>query len=331
MFGLMQDALAGRTVQIDHTTARAIPFDRPAIVHPEIEQMIYDTNLPLHELAAVVPKRIEDLNISNTEMVMSRLVEVQGAYHPYHRDHALAVGEYAAKIMSDEQEPEIGEFREVLASHFGPEHVERAVRLAGWGHDIGKIATMPRTLADMTETRTPEQELIAHAHPEAGYLLLDSYKNHCQRIIDTYITENGSDDNNPNLIQARTTMELIHFIQVAALTHHRTKDGKGYPGPYDPESISMIAKVIQAADWLDAMNSYRIYRRDKIPGGQLHLPQEDIVNELDKNVKNNRADSNIIQIAKQVLYDHGESIRVAYHGESDSQIEAEEVEFEAVA
>ncbi len=102
------------------------------------------------------------------------------------------------------------------------------LNLAGFLHDIGKIAIDDRLLSK-TEGLTEDDITILRTHPEKG----------CRIIRSSYD---------------------VGEIAEAILCHHERWDGSGYPKGLKGNDIPKYARVIAIADSFDAMTSKRSYR-----------------------------------------------------------------------
>lgn len=56
-------------------------------------------------------------------------------------------------------------------------------------------------------------------------------------------------------------LSFIEGADIGAAYHHERYDGFGYPNQLKAEEIPLIARIISAADALDAMSSNRCYRK----------------------------------------------------------------------
>ncbi|HEX9017023.1 MAG TPA: PAS domain S-box protein [Chloroflexota bacterium] len=123
----------------------------------------------------------------------------------------------------------VSEIAVAIATRMGLSADEiECIRLAGLVHDIGKIGipseilTRPGKLGELELT-------LAKMHPQAGYDMLKS----------------------------------IRFpwpIAEVVLQHHERMDGSGYPRGLVGNEIMVAARVLAAADVLEAMSSHRPYR-----------------------------------------------------------------------
>ena len=103
------------------------------------------------------------------------------------------------------------------------------ITLAGYFHDIGKLAIPPEILNKQGKL-TDEEFEIQKTHALEGKKLLSKVPNIDSRIL------------------------------TAALQHHERNDGSGYPRGLSGDEIDPIASVIAVADVYDAMTTARVYR-----------------------------------------------------------------------
>lgn len=160
-----------------------------------------EINRYLHQLEASTEKTLQALSI----MVEQR--------DPYTAGHERRVGDFAADI----------------ALEMGlPEKKVKAVRLAGYVHDIGKISvpaeilSKPRRLSDI-------EFLIIKEHPKTGYDIVKG-------------------------------IDFPWPLAEIVLQHHERLDGSGYPQGLKGESILPEARILAVADTIEAMTSHRPYR-----------------------------------------------------------------------
>lgn len=108
------------------------------------------------------------------------------------------------------------------------DHQKAGVRLAGLVHDIGKIQIPSELLTKPSRLSDTEFQLIKD-HPQAGYDIL-------------------KDINFPWPVAA-----IVH-------QHHEKLDGSGYPHGLSGDRILLEARILTAADIVEAMSSHRPYR-----------------------------------------------------------------------
>ena len=109
-------------------------------------------------------------------------------------------------------------------------------------HDIGKIA-IPDAILKKPDRLTDDEYAIMKTHPVWGKKIL-------------------------------ADLSFLPQADYGACYHHERYDGKGYPEGIQTDNLPDIAKIISAADALDAMNSNRCYRN--------HCSKSYIINEFEK-------------------------------------------------
>ena len=96
-------------------------------------------------------------------------------------------------------------------------------------HDIGKIA-IPDAILKKTSRLTDEEYAIMKTHPVWGKKILAG-------------------------------LSFLPQADYGASYHHERYDGKGYPEGIRTDDLPFIARILIAADALDAINSNRCYRK----------------------------------------------------------------------
>lgn len=119
-------------------------------------------------------------------------------------------------------------------SYLTPENISRIVAAAPL-HDLGKIAIPDAVLCKKT-TLTPEEFNLVKQHPLMGDHLI---RDNMSSIEDT---------------------EYIKIARDVALHHHEWWNGNGYPDGLSERNIPLCARIISAADVLDALLSKRPYK-----------------------------------------------------------------------
>ena len=132
---------------------------------------------------------------------------------PYTAGHERRVGDLAAAIGA-----ELG----------FDERRQQGLRIAGYLHDIGKIAAPAEILAKPGRLSPVEFELIK-GHCAKGYEIL-------------------------------STVDFPWPVALVALQHHERMDGSGYPQGLKGEQITLKARIVAVADVVEAMSSHRPYR-----------------------------------------------------------------------
>jgi HD-GYP domain-containing protein (c-di-GMP phosphodiesterase class II) len=123
----------------------------------------------------------------------------------------------------------VGAFARAAACRLGlGEPALRAVELGSVLHDIGEIGVADGILTKPGPL-TPEEEEQVMRHPSIGARLL------------------------------RNVPELGHLVPLV-LHHHERYDGTGYPNRLAENAIPLGARLLAAADALDAMTTDRPYR-----------------------------------------------------------------------
>lgn len=116
-----------------------------------------------------------------------------------------------------------------IANEMGqPENVIAGIRMAGLIHDIGKIAVPAEILSKPSKINDLELQLVK-THPEIGY---DILKN----------------------------IDFPWPVADIVLQHHERINGSGYPRKLKKPDIIIEARIINVADVVEAMASYRSYR-----------------------------------------------------------------------
>jgi putative nucleotidyltransferase with HDIG domain len=98
-------------------------------------------------------------------------------------------------------------------------------------HDVGKIA-IPDSILKKPDPLTQEEWKKIKLHPTLGYGLIKEIK-------------------------------LLNEVGNIILYHHERFDGTGYPKGLKEEKIPLEARIFALADALDAITSYRPYRRER--------------------------------------------------------------------
>lgn len=147
---------------------------------------------------------------------------------------------------TQEHSRRVAEYSRLIAeqmteSQFSKEDIDLIYRSALL-HDIGKIA-VPDEVLNKPERLNDEEYEIMKKHTIWGKQILSE-------------------------------MSFLAKADLGASYHHERYDGKGYPYGLKGEQLPLIARIISAADALDAMNSNRCYRR--------HCDREYILSELEK-------------------------------------------------
>ena len=123
----------------------------------------------------------------------------------------------------------VGEIAAALGAELGfDERRQQGLRIAGYLHDIGKIAT-PAEILTRPGRLTPEELALIKCHASAGFAILSNVK-------------------------------FPWPVALVALQHHGRVDGSGYPQGLKGEEITLKARIVMVADVVEAMSSHRPYR-----------------------------------------------------------------------
>ena len=109
-----------------------------------------------------------------------------------------------------------------------PREEIEGIEVAGLVHDVGKLGVPAEILTKPGALSHVEFELIK-GHPQLGYDILKD-------------------------------IDFGWPVAETVLQHHERMDGSGYPGGIAGEEISMGARVLMAADVIEAMSAHRPYR-----------------------------------------------------------------------
>lgn len=177
-------------------------------------QLIPDYNL--YKMAEEIEMGLPLLEFDQSEDYILNAVQVFGqvidAKHPYTRGHSKRVAEYSA----------------IIAKHLGLSKEEiREIRLAGYLHDMGKVA-IPLSILDKKGKLTEEEyrQIKSHVVISMEFLEYEPF--------------------------------LRHLAPVAG-SHHEKWDGTGYPDGLKGEEIPVGGRILGLVDSLDAVSSQRSY------------------------------------------------------------------------
>lgn len=148
--------------------------------------------------------------MNGTVEAISSVLEVRD---PYTAGHERRVSQLASALAA--------------AIGWDAQRVE-GVRIAGYMHDIGKVAVPAEILSKPGRINELEMGII-RSHPQCGYDIL----------------------------------KKISFpwpIALVTLQHHERLDGSGYPQQLKGDEISIEARLLAIADVVEAMSSHRPYR-----------------------------------------------------------------------
>jgi putative nucleotidyltransferase with HDIG domain len=116
-----------------------------------------------------------------------------------------------------------------IAREIGPSEWRiNGIRVAGLLHDVGKMVVPAEILSKPGKISEHEFSIIK-THPIVGYEILKK-------------------------------VEFPWPVTDAILQHHERLDGSGYPNGLSGDQITLEAKILGAADVVEAMSSHRPYR-----------------------------------------------------------------------
>ncbi len=147
----------------------------------------------------------------------------------------------AATLHGRPREP--GHLASAIGAELGLDESRcEGLRMAGYLHDIGKIAVPTEILVKPTRLHPAEMDMV-RGHAREGYQIL--------RDID-----------------------FPWPVAQVALQHHERLDGSGYPDGLKGNDISIEARIVAVADVVESMSSHRPYR----PGLGLPAALDEIEN-----------------------------------------------------
>ena len=124
----------------------------------------------------------------------------------------------------------VSQYCRLLSQALGMDRADVArITLAGFLHDLGKVAIADMVLKKPTRLSESEYEMIK-VHPSVGARIIDGHP-------------------------------LAPLVQSSILQHHERPDGAGYPYGLDEESINTDSRIVSICDAFDAMTSTRPYRQ----------------------------------------------------------------------
>lgn len=193
----------------------------------------FNTNKELQEKNEYIEKLNEELNTRNKGLsenqhkIVEFVVSSFGSFDLFGVTHNYHTGRYVQEISKKLRE------NGYYADELTDEKIETYM-LAALLHDAGKIR-IPQNIVNKFGKYTKEEYEIMKTHPMEGRKILEGMP-----IID---------DGSFNII-----------AKEMALYHHERWDGSGYPYGVSGEAIPLCARILGAADVLDALISPRLYK-----------------------------------------------------------------------
>ena len=196
----------------------------------------FNTNKELQEKNEYIEKLNKELNSRNESLsenqhkIVEFVVKSFGSFDIFGVTHNYHVGKYVQEICK--KLANSGYYEEELTE----EKIE-CYMLAALLHDAGKIR-IPQRIVNKVGKYTEEEYEIMKTHPMEGRKILEGMP-----LID---------DGSFNII-----------AKEMALYHHERWDGSGYPYGVAGNTIPLCARILAAADVLDALISPRLYKEPK--------------------------------------------------------------------
>ena len=193
----------------------------------------FNTNKELQEKNEYIEKLNEELNTRNKGLsenqhkIVEFVVSSFGSFDLFGVTHNYHTGKYVQEISKKLRE------NGYYADELTDEKIETYM-LTALLHDAGKIR-IPQNIVNKLGKYTKEEYEIMKTHPMEGRKILEEMP-----IID---------DGSFNII-----------AKEMALYHHERWDGSGYPYGVSGEAIPLCARILGAADVLDALISPRLYK-----------------------------------------------------------------------
>lgn len=185
------------------------------------------TNEKINRIAKKLQK--QNLNLHTTQMDIIKFVaKILGSHDLFTGFHVIHTQKYVDIICR--QLKALGYYQKELTD----ENIN-LFKTAAFLHDTGKIHIPERVLNKMGKFTDSEFKLM-QCHPEEGAKLLESL---------------------PQIEDGKFN-KIAHDM---ALYHHEKWDGSGYPMKIKGEEIPLCARIMAAADVLDALISTRLYKK----------------------------------------------------------------------
>ena len=151
---------------------------------------------------------------------------------------ALARSAAGREGMPEHHNRQVAELSASVAEALGlSDEIVLRARLAGWLHDVGKVA-IPETILSKPEKLSEAEWEIMRTHAALG-----------QEIV--------------------TRIADLAPAGLAVRHHHERFDGAGYPDALAGEKIPLEARIVAVADAFSAMTADPPFRRSRGTGGAL--------------------------------------------------------------
>lgn len=197
------------------------------IVKPfQLEEVKARVHQALEKRRLILENRDYQLNLEEKVRVQQRRLEdlfVAGV-------QSLSAALEAKDPYTRGHSERVAQYSVCIAREFGlSAELIRQIELGGRVHDIGKIGVREEVL-NKTGPLTPEEYEHIMTHPVIGWRILA-----------------------PLLGDAPRSLNIVRW-------HHERFDGKGLPDRLNGQGIPLEARIVAAADTLDAITSDRPYR-----------------------------------------------------------------------
>lgn len=187
---------------------------------------LLEQNISISQLNANFESKNEELHDAQFKIIQF-VSQVLGSHDLFTGRHVMHTKKYVEMICL--QLRKNGHYQETLTD----ENI-RLFSSAAFLHDIGKIH-IPEAILNKIGRFTPEEFDLMKSHPEEGKKLLQFLPP----------IENG----------------LFNKIAIEmAYCHHEKWDGTGYPQKISETQIPLCARIMTAADVMDALISQRLYK-----------------------------------------------------------------------
>lgn len=196
------------------------------------------------ENSEVNNKKQKDIQFEIIEFI-SKCFNSYNSTNAHHEIHTQLYVELIAKKLKENKL-----FSEILTD----ETIE-LYRQAAFLHDVGAFH-VPENILNSSKIYTEEE----------------------RKIMETHTTEGAK------LLEFLPTIGNGNFNKIAAemaLNHHERWDGKGYPNQCKGSEIPLCARIMAAADSLDAMISQRLYKEPVTIEEALNIFQEEKEKQFD--------------------------------------------------
>lgn len=217
----------------------------------------------LLKIAETTPRRPEQVTPQRVRKLLDHMLHIMFFHDLYTYRHSHATSRYASMIAE-------------LAGITDPSLDIEGVRLAGLMHDIGKLS-IPGHILNKPDLLLPNEVDINHEHPGEGGKLIQTLIWVCEDVVgsrSTPITDK--------------TLLLLENVRKGIRYHHEfynepKRDGGlpiGYPEHLHGDEIPEVARIIKAADVIEAIRSDRGYRQNRASDGHNFRGLEVVVSEF---------------------------------------------------